>query len=194
MGVDLARGGGDFTRLLSRRGRILGREVNRTFDTDNEMLLVHHIASAIDEHGIDMTFIDVTGMGGGILWRLRELGYGERVTGVNFGAECPEPEKFPNMRCYMWDQLKKWLDDVAGVQVPDDNDVHRHFCAPTYHYDSNSKLILEPKKLIKKRLKLSPDSGDAAGLTFAAPVSRRMRKSAVDKMLRQARKGSWMAN
>ena len=176
MGVDVARGGADRTRMLSRRGRIMGREVNLTLDTDNEMTIVHHIASAIDEHGIDMTFVDVTGMGGGIVARLRELGYGDRVLGVQFGAQCPKPDKYKNMRNYMWGELKEWLEDVLQPQIPDDNTLHRHFCAPTYDYDSNSRLILETKKLIKKRLKLSPDGGDAGGLTFAMPVKRRIRK------------------
>ncbi len=175
MGVDLARGGDDRTRLMSRRGRVMGKEVNREIDTDNEMTIVHHIATEIDEHGIDMTFIDVTGMGGGVVARLHELGYGDRVMGINFGSQAPNPDKYPNMRNYMWGEMADWFADVAGVDIPDDNTVHRHMCAPFKDWDSNSRLKLESKKLIKKRLKFSPDAGDAGGLTFAAKVARRQR-------------------
>ena len=37
-------------------------------------------------------------------------------------------------------------------------------------HDKDGRLLLEDKEEVKKRIKRSPDSGDALALTFAEPV------------------------
>ena len=106
---------------------------------------------------------------------MREL-IGELVEPVNFGERAFEPERFRNRRAEMWDKMREWLGDKAGVDIPDDDHLHKDLCAPTRgpgatHFDSSGRLVLEPKDKIKERLGSSPDLGDAAALTFAIEMS-----------------------
>jgi hypothetical protein len=76
----------------------------------------------------------------------------------------------------MWDSLRAWFDDVAGVQIPDDDSLQADLTAPVWgtgatRYRSNNELILEEKEKIRERLGFSPDLGDAAALTFAEPIA-----------------------
>ena len=64
----------------------------------------------------------------------------------------------------------------AAPDIPDDDVLHSHICAPGYKLNSNDQTVLEPKDKIRKRLQLSPDGGDALALTFAEPVRREPRQ------------------
>ena len=129
-----------------------------------------------DVHSLDRVFIDVTGLGAGIYDRLNETGYSRVVRAVNFAQKPYKPDQYRNKRAEMWDELRQWLEDPAGVQVPDDDKLHGDLCAPVWgkgatKHDSNGRLVLEPKDHIRERLGISPDGGDAAALTFAFPVA-----------------------
>jgi hypothetical protein len=199
MGVDCARSTegekGDATRLLDRQGRVAGRLVNQSFRTRDTMKIVAAVANAIREHGIDMTFIDAGSMGGPIYDRLVQLGYGEKVRAVDFGGSAIREDRFKNKRAEMWSTMKDWLTAELPVQIPDEDALHGDLCAPCYEHDANGRLILEPKKKIKKRLKFSPDGGDALALTFAAPVVKPDELRPLARRLRGAQpKRSFMAS
>ncbi len=51
----------------------------------------------------------------------------------------------PSWRAEMWLKSKKWLEDPAGVQIPDRDLLQADACGPTYGYDSHTRLILESK-------------------------------------------------
>lgn len=175
LGCDIARGGKDRTRIIGRQGRKLGVDglPNITMHTRDTMEIADTIALQLKNNArIRMAFIDVTGVGSGVYDRLVQLGYGERVSAVNFGGNATESTKYLNKRAEMWDRFKSWLLDAIPTQVPDDDTFHSHACAPIYgsgktRYDAHSRLQLEGKDSIKKRLGFSPDEGDAAALTFA---------------------------
>lgn len=194
MGVDIARGGADRTRLLDRQGRKLGSLVNKTLHSDDLMHITGVVARTIDDFNIQMTFIDMTGIGSGVVDRLRELGYGKKITGVFFNQTPIDEGSYRNKRAEMWGELKNWIEDPAGVQIPDDDVIHAHICAPTSTYDSNSRLLLEPKEDIKKRLGFSPDSGDAAALTFADRVVRPEVSGSMFGRQKQQQPHHWTAN
>jgi hypothetical protein len=65
---------------------------------------------------------------------------------------------------------KEWLEDPAGVQVPDSDTLHADACGPSYRYDSHTRLVLERKEDMRRRGVPSPDEWDAVALTFAEPV------------------------
>lgn len=94
------------------------------------------------------------------------MGY-ERVRGVNFSHKPLNGDKYRNKRAEMWAEMKEWFQDQAGVQIPDDDGLHSQICAPSYKYDASNRLVLESKEDIKKRVKFSPDGGDA----IAAPIA-----------------------
>jgi hypothetical protein len=70
----------------------------------------------------------------------------------------------------MWGKSKEWLQEPAGVIIPDDDALHADGVAPGYKYDSLTRVLLESKDDIRRRGLPSPDDWDALALTFAEPV------------------------
>lgn len=183
IGVDPARGGGDKTGIVDRRGRRVGETVCELMDVDDTMAIVGRVAQLIRLHHPAAVNVDVGGLGAGIYDRLRELGY-SMVNPVNFGGSPiglgpTGDELYENRRAEMWDVMRDWFNDPAGVQIPDDDAFHADLTAPVWgagqtRHKSNNELVLEPKDKIRERLGFSPDMGDATALTFAVPVFEEM--------------------
>jgi hypothetical protein len=171
LGVDIARGGGDRSHIIDRRGRRAGGQVNRSIDSPDLMQVSGAVARVFERLDPAMTFVDGTGIGAGVFDRLREQGY-RRLRLVNFGARAEDPRRYANRRAEMWDRLKDWLADEVGVSIPDDDALQAQLCAPGYGFDSNDRLLLEPKEKSRARLGASPDAADALALTFAESVRR----------------------
>lgn len=175
LGVDPARGGGDKTGIVDRRGRRIGEHICKTIDHADTMIVVGEVRQIIRRLrpiGLRKVVVDVTGLGAGVYDRLRET-EGAIIEGVNFANRAYNPAKFLNRRAEMWDEMRAWFDDPAGVQVPDDDAFQGDVCAPirgrgATHFNSSGQLVLESKEHIKERLGFSPDIGDATALTFGA--------------------------
>lgn len=175
LGVDPARGGGDKTGVIDRQGRVLGAKVCRRIDSNDLMATAGEIVKLVKEIDPAKVVIDTTGLGAGLYDRLREL-LGDKVAGVNFGARAHDTTHYANRRAEMWDLMRQWFDDPAGVQVPDSDDFQGDVCSiirgpGATRFTSNGQLLLEPKEHVKERLTFSPDLGDAAALTFAVDMS-----------------------
>ena len=172
VGLDVARNvrRGDRTKFLGRRGRIVGREVDLTMMTDDTMEIVGKAVRLFAEQDIDHMFIDMGGPGAGVYDRLCELGYRPRVTGVMFAEAANDDEKYKNRRAEMWWRMKEAIEDKYGLDLPDSDVLHRHIAAPMEKPNSMDRRQLESKDDIRKRLKFSPDEGDALALTFHTPV------------------------
>jgi hypothetical protein len=177
IGYDPAWKGSDRHAMAFRRGRKLEKVVcaNR-LDT---MQGAGWAKKVIDTEKPARMFIDVGGVGAGVYDRLYEMGYGDIVRAINFGSaplEPPLPDSLDkgggplNRRAEIWMKSKEWLEDVAGVQVPDSDTLQADACAPGYKYDSHTRLQLESKEDIRKRGLRSPDEWDAVALTFSEPV------------------------
>lgn len=167
LGVDVARGGSDRTRLVDRQGRKAGR-INEVMHTDDLMQIAHKVMRALrDNDDIRRAYIDVTGVGAGVYDICRANNFGLRVAGINFGSQAEEPARYLNRRAEMHGRMKDWFLDPGGADIPDDDEAHRHLAGPSFKYDANSRLQIEDKKTMKKRLGFSPDWGDALALTFA---------------------------
>ncbi len=165
LGVDVARFGDDQSCILLRQGRAVFRpRVLRNLDT---MQLADQVVMTILEHKPDATFIDVTGIGAGVVDRLKQLGHS--IMGVDFGSSATESARFQNKRVEMWWRAAEWL--RAGGCIPDDEALRSELVAPTYWFDANGRMCLEAKKDIKARGLPSPDRADALVLTFAMPVA-----------------------
>ncbi len=185
IGVDPARGGGDCTGVIDRRGRRMGGLIAERWDDGNGpgalMITVGRIVNLIRRYNPAAVNIDVGGLGAGIYDRLVELEYGYCVNPVNFGASPLQigptgDELYANRRAEMWDLMRDWYDSPAGVQIPDDDALHTDMTSAEWgagktRHNSNNELILEPKDSIRERLGISPDLGDAGALTFAVPIA-----------------------
>jgi len=172
LGVDIARGGGDKTRIIDRRGRCAGHLIDRTINSGDLMEVAGLIAREIDRLHPDRVFIDGTGLGAGVYDRLRERSYKE-VSLVNFGSAASDDRRYGNKRGEMWGRLQEWLADPGGADIVDSDEWQSHLCAPGIKFNSNSQMLLESKEDIRARLRFSPDAGDALALTFAENVRRK---------------------
>jgi hypothetical protein len=170
VGLDPARGG-DTSTFIHRQGRVSwGIERNNVPDT---MEVAGQAARMLmDDKTIRMMFIDIGGLGAGIYDRLRELGFGDRVTAVNFGSSASDTRKYFNKRAEMWGEMAEWVHDDITPCIPDDDQLHGDLTSASKDkYTSNGQLKLLPKEDAKKAIGRSPDDGDALALTFAEPVS-----------------------
>ena len=169
IGVDVARFGDDHSVIYFRHGRD-GRPIpferHSGWDT---MQLAARVADWIHRWRPDAVFIDDGGVGGGVVDRLRQLGFWI-AQGVNFGGKSDSPrtgEKASNKRTEMWLTARAWLERGA---LPRNELLAAELCAPMFSYNAQNALLLERKQDMKKRGIPSPDVADAFALTFAYPV------------------------
>ena len=173
VGVDPARYGDDSTGIAHRQGRECSRiESLKGLSTMQVAGLIGKLLQdpvTQEPSDIDMVFIDVGGLGAGIVDRLIELGFEDRITAVNFGEKALDVDRYSNKRAEMWCEMNEWLQ--MPVSIPDEDGLQADLCAPEYEYDSASRVVLESKKHMRARGVRSPDKGDALALTFALPVA-----------------------
>ena len=167
LGVDVARFGDDATTFAFREGRkvhwVKRKLKYSTMDTVGEVVQLHK------QYRFKRIFVDVIGVGAGVVDRLRELGLGNIVVAVNSSERAIDDRHYHNKRTEMWGELREWLKDEP-VQIPDEDRIAADLGACSYKFDSNGRWQLEKKEDMKKRLLRSPDDGDAIALTFAEPV------------------------
>lgn len=170
LGVDVARFGDDRSVMAPRQGLVaFEQRVLRNVDT---MQLASQVAMVIDDWKPDAVFVDQTGIGAGVVDRLRMLGYGRFVFGVDAASRALTSEtKFLNRRAEMWWRTAEWI--RQGGRIPDDAELISELTAPTYKFNAQGRLQLESKDDLKKRGLPSPDKADALTLTHAAPVAHR---------------------
>jgi hypothetical protein len=169
VGVDPARFGRDRTSIIYRQGRkAYGLEYMQGADT---MAVAGKVRGILEgKTKVDRIFIDIGGLGAGIVDRLHEMGFKSVVRGINFGGTANDPVRYRNKRAEMWGGVKEWLCQEAPVQIPDSDSLHADLVAPSYKFTSANQLLLESKEDMVKRGLRSPDGADALALTFAEPV------------------------
>lgn len=168
LGVDPARFGDDRTSVIFRQGRVAFGLASYTKKDTMEVTGIVH--SLIETHKPLKVFVDVGGLGAGIVDRLNELGHKDVVIAVNAGSKSLDEKKYSNKRAEMWGKCANWLEDIP-VQIPDVDSLHADLCGIRYSFDSNSRLVMERKEDMKKRGVRSSDEADALCLTFALPVT-----------------------
>lgn len=176
MGVDPARFGDDRFSVALRQGR-----KTHWIDSRSKIDTVagaNWVRQLMEEHEPARTFVDVGGLGAGIVDLLKS--WGKDVVPVNFGGEpqdevifLPDGTKQPgarNRRAEMWMRSRDWLSEEGGADIPDRDNLQADACGPGYKYDANQRVQLESKEEMRKRGIRSPDEWDALALTFAEPV------------------------
>jgi len=123
--------------------------------------------------------IDDDGLGGGVTDRVNEVnneqGLGYEVIPVHNGGSTDD-EHYGNKGSELWGQIKERLDEnmsnyILGLpgylQIPDDDKLITQLTTRKWRMGSSGKIVLEPKKEMKKRGLSSPDRADAFVLAFA---------------------------
>jgi hypothetical protein len=158
----------DRTAIALRRGREVLKLVTKR--GDDTMQITGLVVTLIKLHKPARVFVDKIGIGAGVVDRLKELGYGEIVRGVNVALPAIDDESYHNHRAEVWGRMREWL---AGrdVSIPDHDPLQMDLLQCGYKYDSRGRYQLESKKDIKARNAPSPDLADAIALTFSEFVS-----------------------
>lgn len=184
VGVDPARFGADRSAIIRRKGRkAFGLE---TYVKKDTMEIVGIVNNIINNERPAKVFVDIGGLGAGIVDRLKELGHGQVVIGVNAGSSPLDARKYSNKRSEMWGELKSWLEDEP-CQIPDSDELHSDICGTRYRIDSNSRLVMEKKEEMKKRGIRSSDCADALCLTFAQPIILKNEDNRASKIMSKQR-------
>lgn len=183
-GYDPAHQGGDRHALAKRRGRKVlsaGGPVGMSIPES-----AAYLRAEIDRDRPLKCFIDVTGgYGAGVYDILVEWGYGTPGKGivvpVNFGGAPIAPDRFSpttgeklpgplNRRAEIWLNSLDWLEDPAGVDLPDEDEIQADACSTGYTHNSRGQIQLWSKEKMRSMGIPSPDCWDAVALTFAEPV------------------------
>lgn len=166
LGVDVARFGDDQSVILVRQGRKVIKLFK--FRGLNTMQLAARVVEKIRQYHPLCTFIDVIGVGGGVVDQLVELGY--PIQAVNAASKPDNEETYLNKRAEMWGRLREWI--AGEVDIPDDPELADELTALEYGYTATKfQIQLEKKEDMKARGLSSPDCGDALALTFAEHVA-----------------------
>lgn len=167
MALDVARYGDNESVLCKRQGLMAGWRF-RTWRETDLMTLADQVTQEVVAAKPAAFFVDGSGLGGGLVDRLRQLG--TNVIPVDFGGG-PMDARYANRRAEMWWKMAQWL--KQGAEIPDDIQLKSELTAPTFQFKEvgkATKFVIESKKEMKERGVASPDKADALALTFAAPV------------------------
>ena len=166
IGVDVARFGYDKSALIARRGqRVIAMKAFVGMDT---MRLSWEASSMARELGAEAVFVDETGVGGGVVDRLRELG--APVYGVQFGGRAPHPVQFGNLRSEIFWELRRLLEERL-IALPNDDALAGQLLTLRYDVSSSGQVKLESKKAMRTKGLPSPDLADALAMAFMRPPS-----------------------
>jgi hypothetical protein len=166
-GLDVARQGQDRCALAKRRGNTLLEPIAHWKASDLMVTAgrVHqmYIDTPLDEKP-EKIYVDVIGMGYGVLDRLRGLGM--PVMGVNV-AEAPAiGHTYNRLRDELWFKAREWF-MRRDCKLPNDESLMAELSIPKFYYTQSGKIRVTPKEDIKKMGLQSPDLADAFCLTFA---------------------------
>jgi hypothetical protein len=94
--------------------------------------IADRLAGHIDKHSPDMCFLDSGGGGSAVYDILKDRRYGDRLSLVNFGGKATDARKYANKRAEMWGDMRDWLADTGGADIPDDNALAGDINAPEW--------------------------------------------------------------
>lgn len=141
------------------------------------MELTGQVAGFARKHQETMRYlvVDVIGVGAGVVHRLGELGLGclpfNAARKTDFMDQSQELG-FANWRAAGWWMLREALDPHSGVNIalPPDDELTGDLTAPKYTITSASKIQIESKDELRKRIGRSTDKADAVIHALIGPI------------------------
>lgn len=162
LACDPAPRAGDDTAIAIRSGNRIIEVVRRKTHTTGAV--VGFIRQMMLMHNVDAVIIDEGGSGIGVVDECRRQSI--TVRAVNGASGSTQKKRFSNLRSQMWWNLREAL-RKGLVQLPVDTMLEADLTAVRWGSDLYQRILLEDKEETKKRIKRSPDSGDAVALLFA---------------------------
>ena len=165
LGVDVARFGENSSVFCRRQGR-------KVFDMivlpkQDLMQTAHCVTNEMKEGRYLQTFIDGSGIGAGVVDRVRQLNF--QVLDINGGNQSLNP-RFLNKRAEMWWEMKEWIEN-GNCELPQDSRLKDELTCVEYDFTDKGRIRLDRKSDIMDKHGFSPDRADALALTFAYPIS-----------------------
>ena len=165
LGVDIARFGENSSTICPRQGRkVFEIEVLPKQDL---MQTAHQVAERMKRERPVQTFVDGSGMGAGVVDRLRQLNF--PVVDVNFGNASLNP-RFLNKRAESWWEMKEWIEN-GNCELPRDAKLKEELTCVEYDFTDKGRIRLDRKSDIFEQYGFSPDRADALAMTFAYPIA-----------------------
>lgn len=164
IGVDIARFGENSSTICIRQGRKV--QPIEVLPKQDLMQTAHHVAEVIKTERPVQVFIDGSGIGAGVVDRLRQLNF--QVIDVNFGNSSLNP-RFLNKRAESWWEMKEAIE--AGMELPPDQKLKEELTCVEYDFTDKGRIRLDRKSDIMEQYGFSPDRADALALTYAYPVA-----------------------
>ena len=172
LGVDVARFGDDRTVLVVRQGKVV-RAVTICSRQDT-MVTVGKAIDMFKRYNCHSIFVDESGMGGGVVDRLKEQKY--PVVGIDAASAAPVRKKGEQeqqgfkMRDCLWLEARDYIAEGGMSFALIDPEIARDLAAELssvkYTFDSSGRIVVESKDHMKNIRKLrSPDIADAYNLT-----------------------------
>ena len=181
-GLDVARFGSDDSALLEGSGN--GPETV-TVVHGQDTMQVAGLGKAYLERRRGTLAVDVIGVGGGVVDRIKEQHPPGQLIAVNVG-EAPDHDSdlLVNLRAQLWWDARRQLDpsadDPLSLHRLSETDYARlraELTTPTYRMTSSGKVQIEGKEELKARGLPSPDLADAFCLAIYARSRARRRTS-----------------
>lgn len=170
IGVDVARRGGDAS-VLTFRQHLDARSFPpiKIYSTDLMALAARVAAEANKMRALGQRVVimaDGTGLGAGVVDRLRQLGYD--VIDVQFAAKASDALMYANLRAEMHGKLREAI--RKGLALPNDPRLLEQMAAIEYAHTPSGQILLERKDDLRSRLGCSPDELDSLCCSFAVDV------------------------
>ena len=176
IGVDVAGMGRDSSVLCPRYGNYVSEFIIHDSAGEADHMHIVGLAKTQKNRGLylkNKVFIDTIGEGAGVYSRFVELHeknvYSAKVSYSAKGLHDVTGEyEFANMRAYLHWAVRDWLNPKNGYgpALPPDDKFVEEATEIHWKFQSDGKIIIEPKDDIKDRIGRSPDKFDALSLTF----------------------------
>lgn len=154
LGVDPAAGGDNSCIVLKS---LTAQEILFNQKLNDVMDLCGVVADLYRKHNVSMIVVDKTGLGEGVLARLKQMGL--EVTGVSFGGVAGE--MFQNQKAELYWKQRGWI--LAGGKLIS-NAGWNEFEIIKYK-NTDRKIVIQPKEHLFRIGLPSPNCVDAAVLT-----------------------------
>jgi hypothetical protein len=165
-GLDVARFGDARTALAKRWNNVLEEPI-KSWRQKDTMQVCGLLMNEYEEAAVkpDDIFIDVIGIGAGVVDRCKEMGL--PVRGINVAERPSVSDRYMRYRDELWFKGREWFESRECV-IPDDGELIGELTTVAYEITSTGKIQVVSKEKMRRDGKPSPDLADAFLLTFAA--------------------------
>jgi hypothetical protein len=186
LGIDIGLGKPDKTVVYAatRSGAFFVQNAFEEYNTMRQVERLYDICRAVHDRNGKIC-IDAAAVGKGVADRLQQAFYGT-IQPVMFG-ETPQNEnhasasgRYANRRAQLYFHARELIQQAAAtaaertkqgqeleIRITNDEILYEEL-DNTYYNPSDGKFVIEPKEVIKKRLRRSPDHADAFVLCVSA--------------------------